>query len=408
MELICQSLQKKQLNVRYLKMELLEEIKQFHDEMTSWRREIHKYPELGFEENRPSDFVAKKLKEFGIEVYRGLAKTGVVGKINNGDGPSIGLRADMDALPLEEKNSFVHASTCPGKMHACGHDGHTAMLLGAAKYLASNKNYHGTINFIFQPAEEGLGGAELMLKEGLFDKFPMDSVYGLHNWPGMPAGFFGIGTGPMMASADFFDLTIIGRGGHAAMPDHCIDPIIVASHVISALQTIPSRNTHPVDSVVISVTKIHAGDAYNIIPDSVCIQGTVRTFLPETQSELPSSISRIAEGVCNAFGATCELNYMKGYPATINSINESEISEKAAIDLVGREKIERNPIPSMVTEDFSYMLQAKPGCYVWLGTGPGKGNTGCMLHSSNYDFNDDVLPTGAGYWVKLVENELAT
>ena len=212
----------------------------------------------------------------------------------------------------------------------------------------------------------------------------------------------------MMASADFFDLTIIGRGGHAAMPDHCIDPIIVASHVISALQTIPSRNTHPVDSVVISVTKIHAGDAYNIIPDSVGISGTVRTFLTETQNELPSSILRVAEGVCNAFGATCELNYMKGYPATINSINESEISEKAAIDLVGREKIERNPIPSMVTEDFSYMLQAKPGCYVWLGTGPGKDDEGCMLHSSNYDFNDDILPTGAGYWVKLVENELST
>ena len=389
-------------------MKVIKEIKQFHDEMTSWRREIHQYPELGFEETRTSDFVAKKLKEFGIEVYRGLAKTGVVGKISNGDGPSIGLRADMDALPLEEKNSFEHASTYPGKMHACGHDGHTAMLLGAAKYLASNKNYHGTINFIFQPAEEGLGGAELMLKEGLFDKFPMDSVYGLHNWPGMPAGFFGIGTGPMMASADFFDLTIIGRGGHAAMPEHCIDPIIVASHVISALQTIPSRNTHPVDSVVISVTKIHAGDAYNIIPDSVGIHGTVRTFLPETQSELPSSILRIAEGVCNAFGATCELNYMKGYPATINSTNESEISEKAAIDLVGREKIVRNPIPSMVTEDFSYMLQARPGCYVWLGTGPGKGDEGCMLHSSNYDFNDDILPTGAGYWVKLVENELST
>ena len=389
-------------------MKVIKEIKQFHDEMTSWRREIHQYPELGFEETRTSDFVAKKLKEFGIEVYRGLAKTGVVGKISNGDGPSIGLRADMDALPLEEKNSFEHASTYPGKMHACGHDGHTAMLLGAAKYLASNKNYHGTINFIFQPAEEGLGGAELMLKEGLFDKFPMDSVYGLHNWPGMPAGFFGIGTGPMMASADFFDLTIIGRGGHAAMPEHCIDPIIVASHVISALQTIPSRNTHPVDSVVISVTKIHAGDAYNIIPDSVSIHGTVRTFLPETQSELPLSFLRIAEGVCNAFGATCELNYMKGYPATINSTNETEISAKAAIDLVGQEKIERNPIPSMVTEDFSYMLQARPGCYVWLGTGPGKGDEGCMLHSSNYDFNDDILPTGAGYWVKLVENELST
>jgi hippurate hydrolase len=374
--------------------------------MTEWRRDIHQRPELKFEENCTADLVAAKLKEFGIEIHRGLAKTGVVGTINNGDGPSIGLRADMDALPLEENNTFKHASRNPGKMHACGHDGHTAMLLGAAKHLASSKNFKGTVNFIFQPAEEGGGGGELMIKEGLFEMFPVDSVYGLHNWPGMPAGIFGVGSGPIMASVDTFDLTINGRGGHAAMPDQCIDPIIIASQVVSALQTIPSRNTHPVDSLVISVTKIHAGDAYNVIPDSVQMHGTVRTFQPETRKEIPSSMLRVTEGVCAAYGGTCELNYMSGYPATINSVAETEISAKAVVDLFGEENIIRNPTPSMGGEDFSYMLEARPGCYVWLGIGPGKGEGGCMLHSSRYDFNDDILPIGASYWVKLVENEL--
>jgi len=385
---------------------VIKEIKRFHDEMTEWRRDIHQRPELKFEENCTADLVAAKLKEFGIEIHRGLAKTGVVGTINNGDGPSIGLRADMDALPLEENNTFKHTSRNPGKMHACGHDGHTAMLLGAAKHLASSKNFKGTVNFIFQPAEEGGGGGELMIKEGLFEMFPVDSVYGLHNWPGMPAGIFGVGSGPIMASVDTFDLTINGRGGHAAMPDQCIDPILIASQVVSALQSIPSRNTHPVDSVVISVTQIHAGDAYNVIPDSVQMHGTVRTFQPETQKEIPSSMLRVAEGVCAAYGGTCELNYMSGYPATINSVAETEISAKAVVDLLGEENIIRNPTPSMGAEDFSYMLEARPGCYVWLGIGPGKGEGGCMLHSSRYDFNDDVLPIGASYWVKLVENEL--
>ena len=387
-------------------MTVIKEIKQFHDEMTEWRRDIHQHPELKFEEFRTADLVAAKLEEFGIEIHRGLAKTGVVGTIRNGDGPSIGLRADMDALPLEEKNTFKHASSNPGKMHACGHDGHTAMLLGAAKHLAASKNFKGTVNFIFQPAEEGGGGGELMIKEGLFEKFPVDSVYGLHNWPGMPAGTFGVASGPIMAAADMFDLTINGRGGHAALPDQCIDPIVVASQVVSALQTIPSRNTHPVDSVVISVTQIHAGDAYNVIPDSVRMHGTVRTFQQETRDKMPSSMLRVAEGVCAAYGATCELNYMSGYPATVNSVQEADISAKAVVDLLGEDKIIRNPTPSMGAEDFSYMLEARPGCYVWLGIGHGKGEAGCMLHSSSYDFNDDVLPTGASYWVKLVENEL--
>ena len=387
-------------------MTVIKEIKLLHDEMTEWRRDIHQHPELKFEENRTSDLVAAKLEEFGIEIHRGLAKTGVVGTIRNGDGPSIGLRADMYSLPLEEKNTFKHASSNPGKMHACGHDGHTAMLLGAAKHLAASKNFKGTVNLIFQPAEEGGGGGELMIKEGLFEMFPVDSVYGLHNWPGMPAGTFGVGSGPIMAAADMFDLTINGRGGHAALPDQCIDPIVVASQVVSALQTITSRNTHPVDSVVISVTQIHAGDAYNVIPDSVRMHGTVRTFQTETRDKIPSSMLRVAEGVCAAYGTTCELNYMSGYPTTINSVPETEISAKAVVDLLGEDKIILNPTPSMGAEDFSYMLEARPGCYVWLGIGPGKGEAGCMLHSSRYDFNDDVLPTGASYWVKLVENEL--
>ena len=387
-------------------MTVIKEIKLLHDEMTEWRRDIHQHPELKFEENRTSDLVAAKLEKFGIEIHRGLAKTGVVGTIRNGDGPSIGLRADMDALPLEEKNTFKHASSNPGKMHACGHDGHTAMLLGAAKHLASKKKFKGTVHFIFQPAEEGGGGGELMIKEGLFEMFPADSVYGLHNWPEMPAGIFGVGSGPIMAAADSFDLIINGLGGHAAMPDKCIDPIVIASQVVNALQAIPSRNTHPVDSLVISVTQIHAGDAYNVIPDSVTMKGSVRTFQTETRKEIPSSMLRVAEGVCQAFGANCELNYMLGYPATVNSVPETDISEKAVVDLLGEDNIIRNPTPSMASEDFSYMLEKRPGCYVWLGIAPKEGVSAELLHSSRYDFNDDVLTIGASYWVKLVENEL--
>ena len=387
-------------------MTLITDIENFHDEMTIWRRDIHQHPELAFEETRTSDFVAEKLKEFGIETHRGMAKTGVVGTIKNGEGPSIGLRADLDALPLDEKNTFEYASANHGKMHACGHDGHTTMLLGAAKYLAKSKNFRGTVHFIFQPAEEGGGGGDIMVKEGLFEKFHVDSVYGMHNWVGLEAGHFGVGAGPIMAAADTFDLIINGKGGHAAMPHQCIDPIIVASQVLTALQSISSRNTHPVDSLVISVTQIHAGDAYNIIPDTVKMHGTVRTFLPETRDEIPSKMLKVSEGVCNAMGASCELNYIHGYPATVNSITETDISAKAAIDLVGEDKVVRNPTPSMASEDFSYMLQARPGCYVWLGIGTVEDKNRFSLHSSNYDFNDHVLPIGAAYWATLVENEL--
>ncbi len=387
-------------------MSIINEIKPLQNEMINWRRKIHKNPELGFEEKITSDFIAEKLTEFGIDIHRGLAKTGVVGKIVNGKGPSIGLRADMDALPVEEKNTFKYRSKFPGKMHACGHDGHVSMLLGAAKYLATKKNFNGTVNLIFQPAEEGLGGADMMIKDGLFKKFPMESVYGLHNWPGMPAGHFGIGKGAMMAAADFFDLEIIGVGGHAAMPDNCIDPIVLTAQVISALQSISSRETNPLDSVVISITQVHSGDAYNIIPDSVKMNGTVRSFHKDIRKKLPESMLRIANGICEAFGAKCKLKYLNGYPATINSDQETEISRNVAKDIVGKEKIFDNPTPSMVTEDFSYMLQKLPGCYIWLGTGSSKGITPC-LHSSNFDFNDNVLKIGAAYWIKLVEKELS-
>ena len=387
-------------------MSIINEIKPLQNEMINWRRKIHKNPELGFEEKFTSDFIAEKLTEFGIDIHRGLAKTGVVGKIVNGKGPSIGLRADMDALPVEEKNTFEYRSKFPGKMHACGHDGHVTMLLGAAKYLANKKNFNGTVNLIFQPAEEGLGGADMMIKDGLFKKFPMESVYGLHNWPGMPAGHFGIGKGAVMAAADFFDLEIIGVGGHAAMPNNCIDPIVLTAQVISALQSISSRETNPLDSVVISITQVHSGDAYNIIPDSVKMNGTVRSFNKDIRKKLPESMLRIINGICEAFGAKCKLKYINGYPATINSDKETEISRNVAKDIVGKEKIFDNPTPSMVTEDFSYMLQKLPGCYIWLGTGNSKGITPC-LHSSNFDFNDNVLKIGAAYWIKLVEKELS-
>ena len=386
---------------------MINEIEKLHGEMTAWRKDIHKYPELKFEEFRTSELVSKNLNEFGIEVHRGLAKTGVVGRISNGKGPSIGLRADMDALPLQEKNLFEHKSCNLGKMHACGHDGHTAMLLGAAKYLSVSRNFKGTVNFIFQPAEEGGGGGEVMIKDGLFEKFPMDSVYGLHNWPNIPAGIFGIGSGPIMAAADTFDLTINGKGGHAAMPDQCIDPIFIASQVLNAFQAIPSRETHPLDSVVISITKIQAGDTYNIIPDSVKMSGTVRTFIKDTQNHTLENIRRIVNGICKSFGATCELKFFYGYPATVNSIKETDISSNTVIELFGEEKLIRNPKPSMGSEDFAYMLQEKPGCYVWLGVGPSANEEGCMLHSSSYDFNDEVLTIGASYWVKLVENTLS-
>ncbi|NNE84675.1 MAG: amidohydrolase [Alphaproteobacteria bacterium] len=386
-------------------MSVKPEIARDHELLTQWRRDLHAHPEIAFEEHRTAGMVAEHLESFGIEVHRGLAKTGVVGQLKVGTGNrAIALRADMDALPLEEHNEFDHRSQTDGMMHACGHDGHTTMLLGAAKYLAESKDFDGTVYFIFQPAEEGEGGGKVMIEEGLFEQFPAETVFGLHNWPGMPAGQFGIAAGPMMAAFDIFDLKITGNGSHAAMPHQGVDSIVTASQVVTALQTITSRNTNPLDALVVSVTQIHAGDAYNIIPDSVQLRGTVRSFKDSVGEYAEQAIGRITTGICQAAGATMELDYQRRYPSTINHADETELAALAAAAVVGDDNIDRHPVPSMGSEDFAYMLRERPGCYVWLGNGMAEG--GCMLHNPGYDFNDEILPVGASYWATLVEQNL--
>ena len=398
-------------------MPIVNRIAEFHDEMTAWRHDLHAHPETAFEEKRTSDVVAEKLESFGIAVDRGLAKTGVVGTLTgkhgegqSPDGPAIALRADMDALDIEEKNGFDHASTTGGKMHACGHDGHTTMLLGAARYLAETRNFRGKVHFVFQPAEENEGGGRVMVEEGLFEKFPADAVYGMHNWPGLETGKFAVRPGPMMAAFDIFEMTVTGKGGHGAMPHLGIDPVVVSAEIISALQTIASRRHDPQDAVVVSVTQIHAGDAWNIIPEDVLIRGTTRSFRPEVQDAIEPQIRRIAEGVAAAHGATVKMWYERRYPPTVNSGAEARIAATAAADVAGTGNVVHDPVPSMGAEDFAFMLQAKPGAYIWVGNGDGthnEGGAGCMLHNPRYDFNDDILPLGASYWARLVETVLA-
>jgi amidohydrolase len=386
-------------------MDIKDEIARDHGLLTEWRRDFHAHPELAFEEERTSALVAERLESFGVEVHRGLAKTGVVGRLKAGEGNrAIALRADMDALPMEEGNDFAHRSQSPGRMHGCGHDGHTTMLLGAAKYLAETKQFDGTVYFIFQPAEEAEGGAEVMVEEGLFEQFPVEAIYGMHNWPGMPVGEFAVSAGPMMAAFDIFDLVVRGRGSHGAMPHQGVDSIVVASQLVTALQTITSRNTDPIDSLVVSVTQIHGGDAYNVIPDEVVLRGTVRSFREEVRDTVEPAIRRIADGICAAHGAVAELRYEKRYPATVNTVEETGQAFAAAQAVVGDTKIETKPVPSMGSEDFAYMLREKPGCYVWVGNGDTAG--GCMLHNPGYDFNDDVIPIGVTYWANLVEQVL--
>ncbi len=385
-------------------MPVINRIADFHDDMTAWRRDLHAHPETAFEEKRTSDIVAAKLEEFGIDIHRGLAETGVVGTLTTGEGPVIGLRADMDALDVEELNDFDYKSTHNGKMHACGHDGHTTMLLGAARYLAETRNFKGTVHFIFQPAEENEGGGRVMIQEGLFEKFPVDAIYGMHNWPGQEIGTFAVTEGPLMAAFDIFELTITGRGSHGGMPHTGIDPIPVAAEIVSALQTIASRATDPQDSAVVSVTKIHAGHAWNVIPDDVMLRGTTRSFRPEVQDGIEPSIRRIAEGICRAHNCQLDMMYERRYPPTINEANATKAAARAAADVAGDDRIVTNPTPSMGAEDFAFMLNEKPGCYVWLGNGPGAG--GCMLHNPHYDFNDEILTIGASYWARLVELEL--
>ena len=376
------------------------------------RRDLHAHPELCFNEFRTADLVAAKLTEWGIPVHRGLGTTGVVGIVQNGTSSrAIGLRADMDALPMQEANTFAHASTQPGKMHACGHDGHTAMLLAAAQYLATHRHFDGTVYLIFQPAEEGGGGAREMIQDGLFEQFPMDAVFGMHNWPGLQFGQFAASAGPVMASSNEFKITVHGKGGHAAMPHNALDPVPVACQLVQSFQTIISRNIKPIEAGVISVTMIHAGEATNVIPNTCELQGTVRTFSLEVLDQVEQRMREMAEHTCAASGASCDFEFDRNYPPTINSARETEFARKVMASIVGEDKVLVQE-PTMGAEDFSYMLQAKPGCYSFIANGEGDhrlighGGGPCMLHNPSYDFNDELLPLGATYWVRLAEQWL--
>jgi amidohydrolase len=383
----------------------IDRIAAYHDDMTGWRRDIHAHPELGFEEARTSDLVAQKLGEFGIEVTRGIGKTGLVGRLRAGNSPrTIGLRADMDCLPILEANSFGHCSTSPGKMHACGHDGHTTMLLGAARYLAQTKNFDGTVHFIFQPAEEGLGGASAMLADGLFERFPCDVLFGMHNRPGLAVGKFQTRPAAMMAGGAYFDITITGVGAHGARPESSVDPVIVGSQIASALQTIVSRNIRPVDTAVVSVTRFHAGQAYNVIPDKAVLGGTVRCFSDSAMTLVENNMRRIAESIAAGFGAKAELDFRILFPVLMNHADETQFILDCAAELVGEENVNRNMTPTMASEDFAFMLRAVPGAYIQIGNGDGEG--ACEVHNPGYDFNDAALPFGASLFVKLVEKRL--
>jgi amidohydrolase len=373
--------------------------------MREWRRDIHAHPELGFEEKRTSDLVAARLQAFGIEVHRGIGKTGVVGVLKTGNSErSVGLRADMDALPIQEANTFAHRSRHDGRMHACGHDGHTAMLLGAARHLARTRNFDGTVRFIFQPAEEGIGGARAMVEDGLFRRFPCDSIFGMHNRPGMALGRFAVRSGPMMAGGAFFDIDVIGRGAHGARPESGIDSVLVAAHIATALQSIVSRNVRPVETAVVSVTQIHGGDAYNVIPQRARLSGTARAFSNEMMEMIGRNMARIAEGVASGFGATAKTDFRAVFPALVNDANEAEFAAGVCTELVGAGNVRRDPPLIMASEDFSYMLAQVPGCYINIGNGDGEG--ACEVHNPSYDFNDAALPYGAGFFVRVVEKKL--
>ena len=373
------------------------------------RRDIHAHPELCFEEVRTADLVAAKLTEWGIPIHRGLGTTGVVGIVKNGNSKrAIGLRADMDALPMQEFNTFSHASQNKGKMHACGHDGHTAMLLAAAQHFAKQRLFDGTVYLIFQPAEEGGGGAREMIKDGLFEQFPMDAVFGMHNWPGTEVGKFAVSPGPVMASSNEFKVVIRGKGAHAALPHNGLDPVPVACQMVQAFQTIITRNKKPIDAGVISVTMIHAGEATNVIPNSCELRGTVRTFSVEVLDMIEARMRQIAEHTCAAFGLSCEFDFVRNYPPTVNSAKEAEFARAVMASIVGPDNVLQQE-PTMGAEDFSFMLQVKPGCYNFIANGDGShrdidhGGGPCMLHNPSYDFNDDLIPLGATYWVRLAE-----
>ena len=394
-------------------MQLIESILADAAAIATIRRDIHAHPELCFEEVRTADVIAKALTEWGIPIHRGLGKTGVVGIVKNGTSSrAVGLRADIDALPMTEHNQFAHASTHPGKMHACGHDGHTAMLLAAARHLARHRNFDGTVYLIFQPAEEGGGGAREMMKDGLFEKFPMEAVFGAHNWPGMAEGQFALKSGGVMASSNEFRIVIRGKGSHAALPHNGIDPVPIACQMVQGFQTIITRNRRPVDPGVISVTMIHAGEATNVVPDSCELQGTVRTFTFELLDLIEQRMKAVAEHTCAAFGATCEFEFTRNYPPTINHVKETEFARRVLGTVVGAQNVVEFE-PTMGAEDFSFFLQAKPGCYFMIGNGDGAHREGghglgpCMLHNPSYDFNDELIPLGATAWVRMAEEWLA-
>ncbi len=386
-------------------MPILNRAAEMQDEVAGWRRHLHQTPELNFDVFKTAAFVTEKLKEFGCDdVVTGLGKTGVVGIIHGrkGDGKTIGLRADMDALPINEITGKSYASTIPGKMHACGHDGHTAMLLGAAKYLTETRNFAGSVAVIFQPAEEGGGGGNEMVKDGMMDRFDISRVFGMHNMPGLPVGQFAIRPGPIMAATAEFTITVKGRGGHAAMPHGTIDPIVITSQLVGALQTVASRSTDPVEAVVVSVTKFHAGDAYNVIPETAEIAGTVRTLKKEIARKSEERIRAICDGIATAFGATITVDYDANYPVTFNNPEETVFASDVAASVAGETQVHRAIQPVMGGEDFSYMLEARPGAFIFIGNGDTAG-----LHHPAYDFNDEVIPHGMSYWVKLAETALA-
>jgi amidohydrolase len=387
----------------------VERIRGYHAELQGLRRDLHAHPELAFSESRTSTLVADRLAAWGIEVHRGLAKTGIVGVVQgrkNSSGKAIGLRADMDCLPIHETGDVPYRSQHAGRMHACGHDGHTAMLLGAARYLAETRRFDGTAYLIFQPAEEAGGGGQVMVKEGLFEKFPANEVYALHNWPGLPPGKIAVGTGAMMAATDEVQITVRGKGGHGAMPHLVVDPVVAAAQIISALQTIASRNVDPADAVVVSICSMQTSQvgAFNVVPDSVRLIGTVRSFRPQIRDLAERRLREIVTKVAEALGGSAEIDYARGYPATVNSAREAAFAAAVGERIFGKGNVITDPTPTMGGEDFSYMLQERPGAYVFLGQGGGPG--GCFLHNPNFDFNDEVIPLGAGYLAALVEHAL--
>jgi hippurate hydrolase len=381
----------------------------WHGELTAFRRDLHAHPEIGFEEHRTARRVVEALRACGInEIHTGIGRTGVVAVIEGRSlesGRSIGLRADMDALPMTEENEFSWRSSTRGLMHGCGHDGHVTMLVGAARHLASARDFDGRVVLIFQPGEEGFAGAKAMIDDGLFDRFPVQSVYAMHNWPQLPAGTIGVNAGPMMAASDRIDITVHGRGGHGAHPYLAIDPVLVAAHIITAAQSLVSRNVNPLDAAVVSLCALQAGDlnAMSVIPRECKLTGTVRTFRREVQDMIEERLGRMVDSVAMAFGATATLNYQRNYPATINTPAEAQFAGDVAASLVGEDKVVRNLPPSMGAEDFSFMLQTKPGAYLRLGQG---GEGGCFLHNSRYDFNDEVLPLGAALFATLAERAM--